>query len=238
MCGDVFMSKCNLIQGDCIVELQKLIEDNVKVDLIVTDPPYMINYKSDVRQRYSEEIHDFNTPILNDDNDDLIIEVLPLLYKILKDDGALYMFCNSTRIDFFKSEIQKIFNYRNILVWIKNNWSMGDIPTTYGKQTEFIVYAMKGRHILRNGRDTDVLFYDRVSGNKQFHQNQKPVPLLEFLISKSSDKGDTVLDAFMGSGSTGVACLQMDRDFIGIELDRKYYEISKKRCKEYQSKLI
>ena len=140
------------------------------------------------------------------------------------------MFCNSNNVEIFKSELQKYFKIKNILIWIKNNWTAGDLKGAYAKQTEFIIYAVKGRHLLNGRRDSDVLKYNRVSGKKQVHQNQKPVDLLEYLIKKSSTKGDTVLDCFMGSGSTGVACNKLGRKFIGIELDAETYELAKKRC--------
>ena len=72
---------------------------------------------------------------------------------------------------------------------------------------------------------------------ENYHSCQKPIDILERLIQVHSKKGATVLDCFMGSGSTGVACLQTNRNFIGIELDEKYYNIAKKRCSNYQSKL-
>ena len=65
-----------------------------------------------------------------------------------------------------------------------------------------------------------------------YHPTEKPVPLLKDLVLTYSDAGDTILDFTMGSGSTGVACLQTDRNFIGIELDEKYYDIAEKRCNE------
>ena len=73
---------------------------------------------------------------------------------------------------------------------------------------------------------------------ENYHSCQKPIDILERLIQTHSNKEATVLDCFMGSGSTGVACLQTNRNFIGIELDEKYYNIAKKRCSEYQSKLM
>ena len=118
------------------------------------------------------------------------------------------------------------------MIWIKNNWRAGDLKGAYAKQTEFILFANKGRHLLNGARDTDTLYYNRVVGNMQLHQNQKPVDLLAFLINKSSKPNDTILDCFMGSGSTGVACLETNRNFIGIELEPKYYEIAKKRINE------
>nr|WP_278278069.1 site-specific DNA-methyltransferase [Anaerofustis stercorihominis] len=76
---------------------------------------------------------------------------------------------------------------------------------------------------------TDVWFYDRVSGKKQLHQNQKPLSLIEQCILKHSDKNEIVLDPFMGSGTTGVACVNTNRRFIGMELDKQYFDIAKER---------
>ena len=225
---------CKLIHGDCIVEMKKLIDDGVKVDLICTDPPYLMNYKTDRRK---DKTHDFCKPIVNDTNFELIKDIMPLLFELLNRGGAIYMFCNANHIDYFKQQIEQHFTLKNILIWVKNNWSAGDLKGAYAKQTEFILYAVKGRHILNGARDTDTLYYNRVVGNMQLHQNQKPVDLCKYLINKSSNENDTVLDCFMGSGSTGVACLQTNRNFIGIELEEKYYNIAKKRCSAYQSKL-
>jgi site-specific DNA-methyltransferase (adenine-specific) len=215
--------------------MQKLIDEGVRVDMILTDPPYLMNYCIHHKKNKN---HDFTKPILNDTNFELIADVMPLLYRLLKMGGGIYMFCNSNHVDYFKQQISKYFDFKNILIWIKENQTMGDLATTYGKKTEFVIYASKGRHELNGKRDCDVLFYNRVHYGKLQHQNQKPVDLLEFLIGKSSNFGETVLDCFMGSGSTGVACLQTNRNFIGIELDENYYNIAKERCSEYQSKLI
>ena len=225
---------CKLIQGDCLEEMRKLADDGVKVDMICTDPPYLMNYKTGRRK---DKTHDFCKPIANDTNFELIKDIMPLLFELLNQGGAIYMFCNANHIDYFKQLIEQHFVLKNILIWVKNNWSAGDLKGAYAKQTEFILYAVKGRHILNGARDTDTLYYNRVVGNMQLHQNQKPVDLCKYLINKSSNENDTVLDCFMGSGSTGVACLQTNRNFIGIELEEKYYNIAKKRCSNYQSKL-
>ena len=226
------MSEVKLIQGDCLKEMQKLIDDGVKVDLIVTDPPYLMNYHTG---RIKDKSHDFCKPIVNDTNFDLIKDIMPLLFELLNDGGAVYMFCNANHIDYFKQQIEQHFKLKNILIWIKNNWSAGDLKGAYAKQTEFILFANKGRHLLNGARDTDILYYNRVVGNMQLHQNQKPVDLLTFLINKSSKPNDTILDCFMGSGSTGVACIETNRNFIGIELEPKYYEIAEKRISEVKA---
>ena len=225
---------CKLIHGDCLEEMRKLADDGVKVDMICTDPPYLMNYKTGRRK---DKTHDFCKPIANDTNFELIKDIMPLLFELLNQGGAIYMFCNANHIDYFKQQIEQHFVLKNILIWVKNNWSAGDLKGAYAKQTEFILYAVKGRHILNGARDTDTLYYNRVVGTMQLHQNQKPVDLCKYLINKSSNENDTVLDCFMGSGSTGVACLQTNRNFIGIELEEKYYNLAKERCSVYQSKL-
>lgn len=106
---------------------------------------------------------------------------------------------------------------------------MGDLKGAYQKSAEFIIFATKGRHILNGKRDKDVLHFKRVPSNQLVHQNQKPLKLIMYLIQKSSKRGDTVLDCFMGSGTTCLASKKLRRNYIGIELDETYYNIAKKR---------
>lgn len=216
----------NLINDDCIRVLNTMVENKEKVDLIIIDPPYLINYKTNHRKNKE---HDFCKPIKNDNNPYLLQQTFKLCYDVLKDTGAFYCFCNANQVDFFKREIEKSFKFKNILIWVKNNWTAGDLKGAYAKQTEFIIYAVKGRHILNGRRDSDVLYFDRVNGKSQLHQNQKPLDLIKYLIMKSSNTGDTVLDCFMGSGTTGVASLTLARNFIGIELDKEYFKIANDR---------
>lgn len=219
-----------LYKRDCLDILPTLINNGQKVDLILIDPPYLINYKTGHRKNKK---HDFCKPILNDNNPEVLKKSFKLLYELLNDNCAFYCFCNADNIDFFKQEINKYFKIKNILIWMKNNWTAGDLKGAYAKQTEFIIYSVKGRHILNGRRDSDILKYNRVTGKLQQHQNQKPVDLLKFLIEKSSKPHDTILDCFMGSGSTGVACTQTNRNFIGIELDENYYNIAEKRIQKH-----
>ena len=218
-----------LINNDCITVLKDMVQNGEKVDLIVIDPPYLINYSTNHRKNKE---HDFCKPIENDNNPSLLIECFKLCYEVLKDKGAFYCFCNSNQVDFFKREIERYFKFKNILIWVKNNWTAGDLKGAYAKQTEFIIYAVKGRHILNGKRDPDVLYFNRVVGKEQMHQNQKPLGLIEYIIKKSSDEDDTVLDCFMGSGTTGVASLKNKRNFIGIEIDKNYFDMAKGRVHE------
>ena len=218
----------SIYNKDCIKGMSKL-KDN-SIDLIVTDPPYLMNYKTDYRKNKE---HDFCKPIIGDNDEDLIKSFIKESYRVLKSDSAMYVFCNSNKIDFFKKEIETAgFKIKNIIVWVKNNRTAGDLKASFGKQYEFIILANKGRAFFNGKRLSDVWEFDRVVGNNQLHQNQKPLELIERMILKHSVPGGGVLDPFMGSGTTGVACLKHGRKFIGYELDKKYFEIAEVRIKE------
>ena len=221
----------NLQQGDCL-ELMKDIPDG-SVDMILTDPPYLQGYKTSYRKNNH---HEFCSEILNDTfqtGSYMIVEFLKLSYQKLRSNSAILVFCNTNGIDFFKQEIENAgFKIKNIIVWVKNNHTAGDLKASFGHQYEFVILANKGRRYIHGKRDNDVMFFDRVAGKEQLHQNQKPVDLLQYLVEKLSDSNDTVLDPFMGSGSTGVACVNTSRDFIGMELDDKYFKIAEQRIDE------
>ena len=104
---------------------------------------------------------------------------------------------------------------------------MGDLKGSYAPKYEMIIFAHKGRRLLNGFRYADIIKAN-ITGNK-FHPTEKPVGILEMFIKNSSDENAVVFDGFMGSGSTGVACVNTNRRFIGIELDKGYFEIAKKR---------
>lgn len=215
----------NLYNGDCL-EVMKNIADE-SIDLIVTDPPYLINYcRHDKNSRFSK-------PIKNDDNPQLIKDYINECYRVMKKNTAMYMFTNYKTVDFFKQELEKAgFNIKNIIVWDKQRQGMGDLKTTFGYSYEFIFFVSKGQPQIRGKRISDVWRFNRVSSKLQVHQNEKPVDLLSQCIEKSSDLGAVVFDGFMGSGSTGVACKNTNRSFIGIELDRNCFDIANNRIAE------
>lgn len=215
-----------IILGDCLEEMKGL-QDN-SIDLIVTDPPYLINYKTNYR---INKDHRFTKPILNDNNPQLIKDVIEQSYRVMKDNSAMYMFCSADKVDFFKQELEKKFKIKNMIIWVKNNWTAGDLKGSYGRQYEIIFLVNKGRCIMNGKRITDIWKFDRVSGKTQLHQNQKPLELIKQCIEKHSQIGDLILDPFAGSGTTGVACKNLNRNYILIEKDEGYYNIIKERLK-------
>lgn len=214
--------------GDCL-EVMKSI-DNESIDLIVTDPPYLINYKTNHRKNKNDR---FCKPIANDENEQLIKDVIKQCYRVLKNNSAMYMFCSFDKVDVFKQELEKYFNIKNLIVWVKNNWTAGDLEAQYGKQYELIFYVNKGRKAINGKRITDVWSaltnkaLNRVVGMDQIHQNEKPLELIKIAIEKSSNEGDIVLDPFMGSGTTCLASKELNRQYIGIEIDKEFYNMAK-----------
>ena len=214
----------NIYNGDCI-EVMGGIADK-SIDLVVTDPPYLINYKTNHRK---DKSHKFCSCIANDNNPELISAYIKELYRIMKDNTAGYMFCSMDKVDFFKQELEKYFNIKNLIVWVKNNCTAGDLKAQFGKQYELIFLFNKGRKFFNGKRLRDVWEFKRVDTRNAFHQNEKPIKLIERCILKHSDVNDVVFDGFMGGGTTGVACINTGRKFIGVEIEKDNFEISKKR---------
>jgi len=90
----------------------------------------------------------------------------------------------------------------------------------------------KGRRKINGKRINDVWKFNRVAGNKQSHQNEKPIELIKQCILKHSDENEIVFDGFMSSGTTCVACKELNRQYIGVEIEEKYFKIAEKRLKE------
>lgn len=218
----------NLLQGDCL-ELMKDIPDG-SVDMILTDPPYGMNYQSN-RRKITPQFEKIQGDI---DINDWLSSFVEESYRVMKENTAIYMFASWHNIDIFKQEFEKKFKLKNIIVWNKNNHGSGDLKGAYAPKYELILYGHKGRSTFRCKRLSDVQEYKKVNGNDMLHPTQKPIDMLEIFIKNNSDEGNIILDPFMGSGTTGVACKNLNRNFIGIELDETYFNIAKERIENHE----
>lgn len=212
---------------DCISGMKK-IESN-SIDLVVTDPPYLVKYKTGRRK---DKSHKFTKEILNDDNEQLIKDYVKECHRIMKDDTAMYMFCSANKVDFFKQELEKHFTIKNMIIWVKNSHTAGDLQSAFGRKYEIIFLVNKGRSKFNGTRLTDVWEFKRVAGKGQLHQNQKPTEMIEQCIEKHSNENDVVFDGFMGSGTTAIAAINTNRNYLGFELDKEYYEIASNRVED------
>jgi site-specific DNA-methyltransferase (adenine-specific) len=216
-----------IINQDCLI-FMKTLPDKC-IDLVLTDPPYGMEFKSNYRKVKYEKIE-------NDNNLDWLPIFVEESYRILKDNTHAYFFCSFHNVDIFKQEIQKYFEVKNILVWAKNNTGMGDLEGDYAPQYEFIIYARKGNKKLNDGRDSNILSYNR-TGNIN-HPTEKPLDLFSFLIRKSTSENEIVFDGFLGGGTTALACKMLKRNYIGCEISKEYCDTAEQRIKSISNTLF
>ena len=142
----------------------------------------------------------------------------------------MYMFTSHKTVDFFKQELENTgFNVKNMIIWDKQRQGMGDTSTVFGFQYELIFFVSKGQPKIRGKRLSDIWSFPKVVGRNQVHQNQKPIELIERCVTKHSNEGDVVFDGFMGSGTTAIAAINTNRNYIGFELDEEYYNLANER---------
>ena len=159
-------------------------------------------------------------------------------HKLLKDkqDEMVRQFMDYIKYNKkLREEIEKYIKVKNILIWAKNNTGMGDLQNDYAPQYEMIIYCNPQNKPLNNGRDSNILRFNRT--NNSNHPTEKPIPLISYLIDKSSKENDLVLDTFAGSCPVAIACHNLKRRFICIEKDYDYYKASVERLKDAQSQL-
>lgn len=215
--------------ADCL-EFMKQLPDK-SIDLVLTDPPYGMNYTRHIENKKFDNI-------TNDDNLIWLGEYCETTKIISKNNAHIYIFCSWHNIDIFKSILQKYFHFKNLLIWDKNSQGMGDLRTDYGCGYEFICFCTNTKEKMKslNGtRDNNIVKIPNCIND--IHPTQKPIQLFEYLINKSSNENDLVLDCFSGSGTTAIACSELKRNFICIEKDKGYYEASCQRLENYNKQL-
>ena len=215
----------NLYNGDCL-EIMKSIPDG-SVDLVLTDPPYGIDFQS----QWKKNKDDWKPKILNDKKP--FTSFIPELKRIVSKNGAVMIFTRwDVQQQFIDAMIENGMKPKNILIWDKVVHGMGDLKRAYGNRYESIIFWSNSDFRFNGKRPTDILRYQRVMPNKLLHPNEKPIDLLSCLIEQTTSSGSTVCDLFLGSGTTGVACVNTNRKFIGVELDTTYFEIAKSRIEK------
>lgn len=216
-----------LMKGDCLERMKEIPSGSV--EMVLTDPPYGMDFQSNrrvVMQKFAK--------IANDNSLDWVDSFIDECHRVMAEKSAIYFFCSWHNIDYFKIAIERRFRLKNMMVWVKNNHGSGDLKGGYAPQHEVVFYACKGRVLNRGKRISDVIYADKIPSSKLVHPTEKNVSMLETFVNQHTDSGMTVLDPFMGSGTTGSACANTGRKFIGIEMDDHYFDVAKKRILEAQ----
>lgn len=217
--------------GDCLNVLKTIPDESI--DLIVTDPPYKITSRgcSGTMGGYWKN-EKAKKGIIFDNNNISCKDYLPEFYRVLKEKSILYLMCNNTNLqEMINVATETGFKFVKSLIWEKGNKICGRY---YMGCFEYILLFRKGRdRPINNCGTPDILKIPikklKDENGKNLHDTEKPVELMKILVENSSNEGEIVLDPFMGIGTTGVACKKLNRNFIGIEIDDKYFDIAMDR---------
>lgn len=203
--------------GDCIGILPQLPDESV--DAVVTDPPFFtpaIHYQSRVKHKKTWADMSIMETWWAQVSDRLVL---------LCPAGHIFVFCNGDSYPAFHKAMFERWDKIKCIVWDKGHVGLGRL---FRNQHELILWGRSEGHYLPNDNvlRADVLHAAATPPKKRKHPVQKPVALLEQLCCPSSACGGLILDPFMGSGTTGAACVNNQRRFIGIEKDPRYFDIA------------
>lgn len=212
---------------DSIKFMEGMVKDGRKVELCVTDPPYRLTQGGRTGEMggcFDADNYDNKGGIVQCDID--WPDFMPLLYAVLADQAHCYVMANNRNVQAMLNSAESAgFRFHNLLAWDKitatpNRWFM--------KNIEFIGFFYKGAAKYINDCSAKQLIRCP-QVDETDHPTEKPVALFENFIRQSSQDGDTVLDPFMGVGSAGVAALRLKRRFLGLEIEKKWYDVAEQR---------
>lgn len=222
--GDLFeIGEHRLLCGDSTIadEWEKLCQDD-KMDLVITDPPYNVDYTGKTKDSLKIE----NDKMSQSDFYQFLYDFYVSAGIFTKQGGAWYIWHADTEgHNFRKAFIDAGFKLAQCLIWKKNSMVMG--RQDYHWKHEPCLYGWKegaAHGWYSDRKQTTVLEFDRPNRNAE-HPTMKPVELIAYQIVNSSKQGDIIGDGFLGSGTTMVAAHQLNRRCYGMELDPKYCQV-------------
>lgn len=234
-----------LMLGDTLKRMLEIPDGGV--DAVITDPPYCSGSVSEAARTAAkgQGLRSENVKKMGwfvGDNMGtaglvwMLREVAVESLRLLNGEGSLLMFCDWRMIPNLIPAVESAgFRYQNLIVWDKTHMGLGN---GFRARHELIMHMTAGSPKYHNKGTANVLQCKRVGANEREHQTQKPVELMESLIRVACPVGGVTLDPFMGSGSTGVACMNTGRRFIGIERDEKNHATAQARISAaYKSNL-
>ena len=230
--NDVVVGKdYTLYKGNAYTLIDELVKNHIKVNHIITDPPYNISHENNFNTlKCPRQGVDFGEWDKNFD----LFSWIPKYEKILDKDGSMIVFCSYRYISFIiKTMEESNLEVKDVLVWRKANPMPRNIDRRYVQDMEFAIWAVKKGAKWTFNKQEDKPYMrsmfetSTVAGNEKVgHPTQKSLKLMQDIIKIHTNKNDVVIDPFMGSGTTGLACLNLGRKFIGIELDDNYFRMS------------
>lgn len=213
-----------LIHADCLVYLKRLSDNSV--DLILTDPPYF-RVKTNAWDNQWPDVESYLA---------WLDEVLMEFWRVLKPNGSVYLFCGSSLAADTEILVRTRFELFNHIIWANSEYdtlkqTYSELVKEYDELKTHYDALRRPFAVTSDVPYTDVWHFEPVQYYPGKHPCEKPAALLEHVIKTSSREGSVVLDAFMGSGSTGKACLALNRQFIGIEFEEETFETTLNKLK-------
>jgi DNA modification methylase len=211
---------------------------------VVTDPPFGVDNQSN--SATTPDGKAMARKIANDETPEIAMRTFERVMKTvipgMQDESDIYVFTSHQVLDEWLSFTQNLFaphgfTRKAIGMWVKDGPGQGDLAT-WGMGVEFILYYKRGRRVMTAPRSNLVFHEAQVRPNKLIHPHEKPLSLLEKLISASTNEGDLVVDPFGGSGSLARAARRTNRSGISIELDQYNFETSSKALNEMEVALF
>lgn len=238
------MTEAMLINADCLEALSKIPND--KIDLVLTDPPYNLGSFMKNRDTNLHKMRDnfFGAAGWDDLDFDEWVAAMEIFFKetarVIKVGGSMIVFMSIIKVETIIKIAEKYgFYYKTTGIWHKKNPMPRNMNLHFVNSTEaWIYFTYKKRTGTFNNEG--MVIHDFIESSvtptseKKYgkHPTQKPESVMEHFVKLLTNENDWVIDPFMGSGTTGVVSKRMNRNFIGIELDKKYFEIAKKRIEE------
>lgn len=229
-----------LVQGDCLELLGKIPDKSI--DAIICDLPYGVTACNWDNQLNFEKLWEQYNRIIKENAPVILFSSMPFTVDVISSNRKNFKYCwywvKNQGTNFFHAKRMPIRKVEEICVFNSKIYypqiTDGHIPTNSAKGcSNGNIYHGDNKRNYEGGSTkrypTNILEFKCVDNYHRLHPNEKPVELLEYLIKTYTNEGDLVLDNCMGSGSTGVACLNTGRSFIGIELDEGYFNIAKER---------
>lgn len=231
-----------LLQGDCLELIKKMPDKSI--DLIATDPPYdipTINGGGSVNnvKKLNKSLQDLKKVDITKGYD--IEEFGNEFIRVMKEIN-IYCWCNKKQIpEYFNFYVNKHKCKFDIITWSKTN-ALPTYSNKYLSDTEYLLYFHKGKGkcFPQSYEDAKTYYIAPINHKDKKiygHPTIKPLDITEKIVRNSSKENQLILDPFMGSGTTGVACLNMNRNFIGIELNENYFNTAKERIYKRENEL-
>lgn len=223
--GDIWtLGRHRLVCGDSTKkETFELLMNGAKANLVVTDPPYNVNYEGSAGKIKNDNMAD--TAFY-----DFLLTAFQNTESVMADDASIYVFHADTEgLNFRKAFADAGFYLSGTCIWKKQSLVLGRSPYQWQHEPVLFGWKKKGKHLWYTGRKESTIWeFDKPKKNGD-HPTMKPIPLLAYPIMNSSMSNTVVLDPFGGSGSTLIACEQTDRSCYTIELDEKFCDVIVKR---------